>query len=52
MQLYERDRGFEQVGKKKRQQQNQKRTARDVEDNARDREERHGRNYIPRTIVE
>jgi hypothetical protein len=52
MLLYQRDRGFKQVGKEKRQQQNEEGTPRHVEDSRRDHEERHGGNYIPSTIVE
>ena len=52
MPLYERDRGFEQVGKKKGQQQNEESATRPVEDNGRDGEERHGRDNVPGTIVE
>jgi hypothetical protein len=50
--LHQRDGGSDQVGKEKREQQNEKGAARDVEDSRRQQKKRYGGDYIPRTIIE
>src|SRR5262245_16684829 len=52
MSLEERDRWLKQVGKENRQYQNKEDASRHIENDRRDREDRHGSDYIPGTIVE
>ncbi len=49
--LYPRDSGLKQVGKEKREQQDEEGAARHIDNNHREHEERHGGDYIPSTVV-
>jgi hypothetical protein len=51
MVLYQRDRRFQQLGKQKRQQQNEESNTGYVEDNCQNQKESHGGDYVPRAIV-
>jgi hypothetical protein len=50
--LYKRDCGVEQIGKKKRQEQNEESAPGEVDNRCRSHEERRGSEYIPRAIVQ